>query len=129
MSTLFWGYFSRISSIASSLIIMPFALAQFSAETFSIWMVFVIFFSLIVVFDFGLTSTISRQYNYLLAGANSIERSGVSLSVTQDVNKELFSQLDHSSVIIFTSIAILVGILLLLVYWFYLKPISPMPVN
>ncbi|WP_448547025.1 hypothetical protein [Thalassotalea fusca] len=124
MSVLFWGYFSRISSIASSLIIMPFALAQFSAETFSLWMVFVVFYGLIVVFDFGLTTTFARQYNYLLAGADSIEKSGISHTSHEKVSDALFTQLYIGSRKIFSMIAIIVGLLLALVYFYYFRPLT-----
>lgn len=124
MSTLFWGYFSRISSIASSLIIMPFALAQFTAEAFSIWMIFVTFYGLIVVFDFGLTTTISRQYNYILSGATSIEKHGLSEKLSGQVDEELFSQLYLSSKKIFSGIAVAAVFLLIAVYVFYLQPVT-----
>jgi O-antigen/teichoic acid export membrane protein len=124
MGTLFWGYFSRVSSIASSLIIMPFALIQFSAEAFSIWMIFVTFYGLIVVFDFGLTTTISRQYNYILAGAKSIEQQGVSESAGRAVDKKLFTHLYLSSKAIFSTIAVGATLLLIAVYYFYLLPIT-----
>lgn len=124
MSTLFWGYFSRISSIASSLIIMPFALAEFSAEAFSIWMIFVTFYGLIVVFDFGLTTTISRQYNYILAGAQSIEKQGLSQLSSKKINEGLFTDLYLGSKRIFSAIAVTGGFLLLAVYFFYLLPVT-----
>jgi len=124
MSTLFWGYFSRISSIASSLIIMPFALAEFSAEVFSIWMIFVTFYGLIVVFDFGLTTTISRQYNYILAGAKSIEKQGLSQESSGEVDERLFTHLYLGSKKIFSAIALSGVFLLLAVYFFYLLPVT-----
>jgi O-antigen/teichoic acid export membrane protein len=103
---------------------MPFALANFSAEAFSLWMIFVIFYSLIVVFDFGLTTTIARQFNYILAGADTITKSGLSSTSNNKVNETLFTQLYLSSRKIFTSIAFGVSVLLLLAYFFYFKPIT-----
>lgn len=120
----FWGYFSRFSSIASSLIIMPFALNMFDSESFAIWMIFVTFYSLIVVFDFGLTTTFSRQYNYILAGANSIEKTGMSEYQSETVNKELFGQLYISSRTIFSVITLFSILLLTTVYYFYLHPLA-----
>ena len=61
MDSLFWGYFSRISNIASSLVIMPFALTSMSSEYFSIWMIFIVFFGLIQTFDFGCVSTFDHD--------------------------------------------------------------------
>ena len=103
---------------------MPFALSQFSAEAFSLWMIFVIFYGLVVVFDFGLTTTIARQYNFILAGANSIEKSGLSSGSQDGINEVLFTQLYSGSKKIFTNIALGVSVLLLLVYLFYLQLIT-----
>lgn len=124
MSTLFWGYFSRVSSIASSLIIMPFALSKFSAEAFSIWMIFVTFYGLIVVFDFGLTTTIARQYNYILAGATSVEKLGLSYESSEKVDERLFTHLYLGSKKIFSAVALFGVALLLAVYFFYLFPVT-----
>lgn len=103
---------------------MPFALAQFTAEAFSIWMIFVTFYGLIVVFDFGLTTTISRQYNYILSGATSIEKHGLSEKLSGQVDEELFSQLYLSSKKIFSGIAVAAVFLLIAVYVFYLQPVT-----
>ena len=122
---LFWGYFSRFSSLASSLIIMPFALANFSEAEFSIWMVFVAFYGLIVVFDFGLSSTFSRQMNYVLSGAQTIEKHGVSKVFDKEkVSYSLFSTVVDSAKLIFSFIAILTVCILALAYFFYLEDVA-----
>jgi len=103
---------------------MPFALNEFSAEVFSIWMIFVTFYGLIFVFDFGLTSTISRQYNYILAGAKSIETQGVSSNTSEQVDEQLFTHLYRSAKKIFLTIALASACLLILVYFYYLMPVT-----
>lgn len=103
---------------------MPFALHNFSAEEFNIWMLFVAFFGLIVVFDFGLTPALSRHYNYILAGAQTIEKEGISKVVKKEINKRLFSELYYSSRMIFNIITFLAAGILFFSYIFYLKDIA-----
>lgn len=103
---------------------MPFALHNFSPEEFNIWMLFVAFFGLIVVFDFGLTPALSRQYNYILAGAQTIEKEGISDRVGKDVNKKLFSELYYSSRMVFNTITLLAAGILLFSYISYLSEIA-----
>lgn len=122
---LFWGYFSRLSSIASSLIIMPFALVSFTEAEFSLWMVFVAFYALIVVFDFGLSTTFSRQINYVLSGAQSLIKVGVSQEVNKNsINYLLFSKIINSAKCVFFFIAIITTAILLLAYFFFLSSIA-----
>jgi len=122
---LFWGYFSRFSSIASSLIIMPFALVTFTEAEFSLWMVFVAFYALIVVFDFGLSTTFSRQINYVLSGAQSLNKVGISEQVNKNsINYLLFSKIINSAKFVFFFIAIITVTILFATYFFFLSPIA-----
>ncbi|MCQ8881320.1 hypothetical protein NQS96_05815 [Pseudoalteromonas shioyasakiensis] len=122
---LFWGYFSRFSSLASSLIIMPFALANFTEAEFSLWMIFVAFYGLIVVFDFGLSSTFSRQMNYVLCGAQTLEKQGVSGEFDKsNINYALFSTVIDSAKFIFLIIAVLTTLILSFAYFFYLETVA-----
>ncbi len=122
---LFWGYFSRFSSIASSLIIMPFALVAFTEAEFSLWMVFVAFYALIVVFDFGLSTTFSRQINYVLCGAQSLNKVGVCEHTDKNsINYLLFSKIINSAKFVFFFIAIITVVILVAAYFFFLNPIA-----
>lgn len=125
MSTLFWGYLSRASGIASSLIIMPIALAKFSAEEFSLWMIFVVCYGMIALFDFGLSFAFSRQINYILSGGQSVEKEGVSKVLDKNnINFNLFSQVLDSCRWVFNILCFLVSIFLVLLYYIYLSPIA-----
>lgn len=126
MDSLFWGYFSRISNIASSLVIMPFALTSMSVEYFSIWMIFIVFFGLIQVFDFGCVSTFSRQLNYVMAGATKISTdSPCTLSTNEkNLNKELFTGLLNASRLSFYTLTAISFILLTLSYFYFILPLE-----
>lgn len=124
MKTYFWAYFSRASSVASSLIIMPFALTKFSQESFAIWMLFITFYSLIVVFDFGFTVTISRQMNYAISGARSIKKEGLDENKCNKIDAQLFTKLYLSSKYLFKALTLITFILLTISYFFYLEPIA-----
>jgi len=122
---LLWGYFSRFSSIASSLIIMPFALVSFSEAEFSIWMIFVVFYGLIIVFDFGLSSTFSRQINYVLSGAQDLKKVGVTEQFnSESINYLLFSKIIDCAKFVFLSIALITALILTFTYIFYLNRIA-----
>ncbi|GAB0111525.1 O-unit flippase-like protein [Pseudoalteromonas distincta] len=104
---------------------MPFALVAFTEAEFSLWMVFVAFYALIVVFDFGLSSTFSRQINYVLCGAQSLNKVGVCEQVDKSsINYLLFSKIINSAKFVFFFIAIITVAILGAAYFFFLNPIA-----
>lgn len=62
------GFLSRSFSVLSNIIIIPLILKHLTANDFSLWMLFISFYSLVIIFDFGFSSTISRYLSFILSG-------------------------------------------------------------
>ncbi|MCG7566501.1 hypothetical protein MHM95_09380 [Pseudoalteromonas sp. CnMc7-15] len=104
---------------------MPFALSYFSNDVFSVWMIFVTFYGLIVVFDFGLSATFARQLNYILSGAQRLEVKGTSQHVDEkNINSQLFTGVIDASKYTFFLLGCLCSIFFVLFYFAYLTGIE-----
>ncbi|KZN68468.1 oligosaccharide flippase family protein [Pseudoalteromonas luteoviolacea] len=117
MNLTLWAYASRFTGLASSMLILPFGLHYLPTEQFSIWMIFIAVYGLIIVFDFGLSLTFSRKVNYVYSSLEDKEKrapAGGFLSL-----KEEYSRIFNSSVTVFSIISLLSAVVLALFYFFY----------
>lgn len=63
-----YGIISRVFGLGSNLIVIPFTLSYLDAADFAVWMILVSMYSLVTIFDFGFSATISRFFSYSLNG-------------------------------------------------------------
>lgn len=116
------GFLSRAFSVLSNIIIIPLILKHLSESEFTLWMLFVSFYSLVVIFDFGFSSTISRYYSFILSGvtlkqlydndgAENIKKNHIDLQAMQVLNK--------INSVIFKILICLAFFTLILIYIYY----------
>ncbi|MEJ6475574.1 hypothetical protein [Pseudoalteromonas piscicida] len=121
MKLTLWAYAARFTGLASSMLILPFGLHYLPAEQFSIWMIFIAVYGLIIVFDFGLSLTFSRKVNYVYS---SVENSEASSQKVDETSKEEYSRVYNASVTVFSIISIIAVLVLTVFYFFYFPSIE-----
>ena len=79
ISTLFWGYSASILNVSSSIVLLPIILINLKPEDVGLWFVFVTLVSLTQLLELGFQPTIARNAAYIYAGAQKLEKVGISL--------------------------------------------------
>ncbi|WP_042846699.1 hypothetical protein [Providencia rettgeri] len=123
------GFISRILAVGSNLIIMPVILHILTPQQFSLWMLFISFYSCIIILDFGFSATTSRFYSYIDSGASKLAlikahlRKEISKKNThnaQHIDQRLYNALDKINSHIFSFITIIATFFFSIVYLIYI---------
>lgn len=98
-------------------VILPLALTSFNSNELRIWLVFQYLTGLIIVFDLGLSQTLSRVYSYCAGGAQDLKigKFGKIISIGKgDINWNLVKStyLISKKIYLVISVLVLVGLLL-----------------
>ena len=88
-SDLIWNYISTFFRICASLILLPFILKKMSSEYVGIWSIFTSITALTILFDFGFTSTFSRNITYVFNGIKILKSKGIELSNNENQNDNI----------------------------------------
>lgn len=87
-----WSYIGVFLSLFGSIILTPFVVYFLDSEIYGLWGVFQSLAGITVLFDFGFTTTFSRNINYCWNGAESLEKNSVRYSTTQEPNFHLMKK-------------------------------------
>lgn len=118
------GFFAKVISIGSNLIVLPFIMSSLNNFEFSLWMIFISFYSLIALFDFGFSATISRYYSYAHQGLNPtmvkcIDEITTSSNKSVELNRELFSNVTITNKKLFNKLTLIAMLVLMCIYLYY----------
>ncbi|WP_281544093.1 hypothetical protein [Grimontia sp. SpTr1] len=104
-----FGVLARLTSLGSNVIIIPLVISKLSSSDFSLWMLLVSLYSLVTIFDFGFSATISRYYSYAYSGVKyeSFIRGEFSSAGDNATDKKLLANIDAVNNRIFTLLLIL----------------------
>lgn len=72
-----WSYLATIFMIGGWVILLPFILNKFSAETVGIWNIFQTISMLVLILDFGFRPTFARNLSYVFSGVSQLQKDGV----------------------------------------------------
>ena len=122
--TLKWGYISQLLNSGINLLILPFVLYYLSPNQVGMWYNFAMLSGLVLLLDFGFSTTITRNFAYAWSGSSEIMKEGRAEAISQSPNMKLLSALIISSKRIYTKIAIVSLLLLSLFGTFYIYKIS-----
>lgn len=78
INAIFWGYTGSIINVCSSLILLPIILINLKPEDVGLWFVFITLVSLTQLLELGFQPTIARNAAYIYAGAQTLEKVGIS---------------------------------------------------
>jgi len=84
-----WSYGAQLFIFGSNILILPIILRKLTSQQLGIWYIFIALYSLVMLLDFGLLPTISRNMTYILSGAKKLKAIGIEegeLQKTVDVN-------------------------------------------
>lgn len=84
-----WNYSANLLNIAVSIIVLPLILKMLSPTELGLWYVFISISSLVLLIDFGFSSTLMRHITYAVSGASEILEIGVPVSNMQGPNYPL----------------------------------------
>lgn len=107
-----WGILSQFLQYGSSLLVLPLMVTRLSSAQVGLWYLFMAIQSLVVILDFGFTPTFSRNFTFVFAGVDDLQKEGVSRG-DGSVNPELLASLVRSSRMLYAGIGTLVGLAML----------------
>lgn len=107
-----WGILSQFLQYGSSLLVLPLMVTRLSSAQLGLWYLFMAIQSLVVILDFGFTPTFSRNFTFVFAGVDDLQKEGVA-SGGGAVNSSLLASLVRSSRILYACIGTIVGLTML----------------
>ena len=110
-TTVIWGYFATLLSVASGLIVLPLMLRFLEPEEVAIYYLLMTIRGLVDLFDLGFSPQISRNLTYIFSGATSIRKEGFERG-SGEVNYRLLCNLITVSKAIYRKISLIVCIFL-----------------
>lgn len=123
-SDLVWSYAAQILKFGSSLFILPIVLSKLEAEEMAIWYLFMAINSMVMLLDFGFSSTIVRNLTYVFAGAKVLKKEGIEESNTSvEIDKKLLAKMIHSIKSIYQYISLIAFFVLLILGTYYLNTV------
>ena len=81
-----WNYVGVFLSLFGQIILTPFVVYFLNGEYYGLWGVFQSLAAITVIFDFGFTTTFSRNINYSWNGAERLEKTGAVYSQNKEPN-------------------------------------------
>ncbi|MFZ0597681.1 MAG: O-unit flippase-like protein [Flavobacterium sp.] len=120
---LVWSYLAQILRFGSNLFILPIVLRTLIPEELAIWYLFASISSLVMLIDFGFSSTIIRNVTYVFAGATQLQKEGIvedSTDMNGEVNESFLSRVIFSIKFIYTILSFVGFILLSTLGTYYL---------
>jgi O-antigen/teichoic acid export membrane protein len=113
------GAASRLASIGSYLVLLPVLTSTLNDESITIWFLFASFYSVVVLLDFGFSSTISRFFSYAIGGAKKLESDGFSQSKLGEINELMFVNLIKATDYIFFRVTFAAIVVMSSVFLYY----------
>ncbi len=87
-----WSYVGTFVSAGASAIMLPFVLHYLSEEMYGLWSVFQSIAAITALFDFGFSTTFSRNINYCWCGATELKKTGAVFSKSTEPNFKLMKE-------------------------------------
>lgn len=119
-----WSYAGIFLSLLANVILTPFVMYFLDGDSFGLWGIFQSLAAITTLFDFGFSTTFSRNINYCWNGANKLIKNGMIYSESSKPNFYLMKKTMKACRIVFLLLALLAFILLSTVGTMYISYIS-----
>jgi O-antigen/teichoic acid export membrane protein len=73
-----WSFFATFFRVASTALLLPLILKLLPAEDVGLWTIFMSVTFIVSLFDFGFSSSFSRNITYIFSGVNELKQEGFS---------------------------------------------------
>lgn len=86
-----WSYLAQFFNLGVGFITLPAILKMLSADEVGLNYILISISSVIVLFDMGFSSQFSKNITYVLSGAQTIEKEGISSDYKDTINAQLLT--------------------------------------
>jgi O-antigen/teichoic acid export membrane protein len=118
---LLFGYASNIISLLSNLIIIPYIIINLSTSEVGLWFLLNALTGVVLLMDFGLQQTISRNISYLFSGSENVLHSGIDYSKNKkNINWTKISELYNTSKEFYSKYCILIYVVFMIMAALYI---------
>jgi O-antigen/teichoic acid export membrane protein len=119
-----WSFFATFFRAASTALLLPFILKLLPAEEVGLWTIFMAVTFIVSMFDFGFSSSFSRNITYIFSGVKELKTEGFIPSVEQSqINYNLLKGAIDSMRWLYLRLSIIVLIFLSTVGTWYISVI------
>ncbi len=119
-----WSYIGVILSLCSSIVMTPFVVYFLDGPHYGLWSVFQSIAAITVIFDFGFTTTFSRNINYCWNGAERLEKTGAVFSKNKEPNYFLMKKTMRACRLVFFLISAVAFFFMLTIGTVYVHRVS-----
>ncbi|MDE6285220.1 MAG: oligosaccharide flippase family protein, partial [Bacilli bacterium] len=119
-----WSYLAQFFNLGVGFITLPVILKMLDADEVGLNYILVSINSVIVLFDMGFSAQFGKNITYVLSGAQSIEKEGISSLYENSINEKLLACLLATAKTIYKSISLLALIPLLTIGTYYIWKVT-----
>lgn len=114
-----WNYGANLLNIFVSILVLPLILRMLSPSELGLWYVFISISSLVLLVDFGFSTTLQRHITYAVSGVSEILEIGVPIQTSHDPNYPLVKAIVIAAKRIYRSLSMIAGFFLLTAGFIY----------
>lgn len=119
-----WSYVAQFFNLGIGFITLPAILKMLNADEVGLNYILVSINSVISLFDMGFSSQFGKNITYVLSGAQTIEKEGVSVSYNESINEKLLSSILSTAKSIYKKLSFIAMIPLLTFGTYYVWTIT-----
>lgn len=114
-----WNYGANLLNIFVSILVLPLILKMLSPSELGLWYVFISISSLVLLVDFGFSTTLQRHITYAVSGVSEILEEGVPQQTSDQPNYPLVKAIVIAANKIYKYLSSIAGFFLLTVGFIY----------
>lgn len=114
-----WNYGANLLNIFVSILVLPLILKMLNPNELGLWYVFISISSLVLLIDFGFSTTLQRHITYAVSGASEILEMGVPTQTLDHPNYPLVKAIVIASKKIYKSLSFIAGFFLITAGFIY----------
>lgn len=103
-----WGYITMAFNYGTGLFTLPFILSMLSAEEVGMNYLMLTISNLVILADFGFSQQFGRNLTYILSGAQSLQKEGISGVKLGAINYQLVATLIKTAKFVYLRMSLLV---------------------
>ncbi len=114
-----WNYGANLLNIFVSILVLPLILKMLSPDELGLWYVFISISSLVLLIDFGFSTTLQRHITYAVSGVSEILEIGVPTQTSDKPNYPLVKAIVIAAKRIYRSLSYIAGLFLVIAGFIY----------
>lgn len=119
-----WSYLAQVVNMSAGLLTLPVVLKILSPDEIGMNYILISITSIVSLFDLGFSSQFARNITYIISGAQTLEKEGISNTFSDTINELLLSTVYNSAKRIYRYLAFIALLLLLSIGTIYIGYIT-----